>query len=472
MTLLALLACACPTFEELPVVDPDAVASTFEVGLVEQAIADFAAWTGRAGVCVDRVELVEEIDWAGGDVAGGYRPGAPGRINVEPHGLFTREITLHELCHALDEDEVLSETNPDLFPPGEPDPVLYPTEETQRSETFAQACQSGPTEHGFDRAFEAACGVPIVGEQGWFLADEVWAAQADVPVAVDAFTAVEGDEAFELLLPPHTWAAAARGDAEGLLLLTTTTVVVGHFPVSSYATLSRVTPSGEVVASWRLPDSAGVSLPGLYGPEDGRVALSTRVGDELVAWSFDEASGRFTELALEPPADTRGAVAGGVFWYVSGTPGEAITLRGADLRTGEPVEGPALTETTLTILDATPGGDALLVYGLFDLGLLDVATGAFTVIERPGTWLTAAGWVDDARFLFDVTSETTEPGAYLHGYTIYDRDADVWSLSADPCGDAPGRAVALPGGAWTVESETTDTLQQRLTFRPLALELP
>ena len=89
--LLALLACACPTFDALPVENPDGLGTAEEVGIVAAAIAEFAGWTGREGVCVDRVEIIEAIDWRPEAATGLYRSDDPeGRIWIETGGTVMR----------------------------------------------------------------------------------------------------------------------------------------------------------------------------------------------------------------------------------------------------------------------------------------------------------------------------------------------------------------------------------------------
>ncbi len=474
MTLLALLACACPTFEELPVVDPEGVGTAEEVGVVEAAIAEFAGWTAREGVCVDEVEIIEEIDWRPPEATGLYHADDPlAHIWIETGGSAMRRRTLHELCHALDYDEAITDTRRELFSPAEGlNPELYDTEEKRRLEAFARACEEGPGALGLARAFEESCGVATIDPVDRYLADEVFRGNTDLPVTIDAFSAVEGD-AVELLLPEQTYALSIVGDADGLLVLTVTYTYVAWIPWSAYATILRVDPrTGAIVGSWRAPFHGQADLSGTLFRRDAGPPVLRLVDEqgETAAFTLDEATGTFTPLPLDAPMDAGGVVTGGVLWYLSQAPDGPVSLRGATVPDGTPASAPPWTDW-LTIWDATPTGDAL--YGMYEgeLGFVDLASGAFLPLLRPGSGLGLVGWLDEDRLLFSVREGTVDHSARLDGYVVHDRAAGTWALSVDPCG-SPGTSMTVlaAGGAWVVRRVDTGG-RSGLVLRPVALDL-
>jgi hypothetical protein len=474
--LLALLAgCGCPTFADLAVVDPDGIATDDELTLARQAIADFAAWTLRDGVCVDEVRIIEAIDWEPYDAAGQYQPGDPvGRIYVETGGGAVRKRTLHELAHALDHDEAITATFPGLFPPAEGlDPELYPTAAARRLETFAQACEDGPTAQGLERAFESACNLPALPSADRYVADAVFIGHTDVPVLVDGFPAQPGAPV-ELLLPERTYVGSVAGDAAGLLLLTVTSVELARV---AYATLHRISlPDGAIVGSWRLPLEGVSELSGQVYRRDGGppvVRLVNGAG-ETATYTLDEASGTLRELPLDAPAyaNSGGVVTNGTFWYLSSATETGLALRGVRVADGAAVAAPALAGRWFTLWDATPAGDALLVLDENELVLVDLASGGTTPVDRPGPLpeIDLVGWLDDQHLLLGARGHSIDWAHSMNGYARYDREAAAWALSEDPCETvAPWRTVLSAGAAWIVYVEGTDTGGQRLLLRPLTL---
>ncbi len=470
--LFALLACACPPFEDLPVLDRDGVATEEERGAVEQAIADFAAWTGRAGVCVDRIELVETIEDEPEKVGGLYDPGGPlGHIYLEPHGWQMHGLALHELCHALDEDEGLVEAHPDVFPPSaEDDPEIYDSDELLRAERFAEACDAGPVARGLDRAFEAACGATVIDSASRFVDEEVFVEHADIPVAVDAFGADEGDPV-ELTLPDGAEVQSIVGDADGLLLLTVRHARVVGVLGAWYATVSRIAlPTGEVVASWRAPLHDAAYLAGHLIPRDGGppVLVLTNLARETFAYTLDEASGAFTELPLEAPIYRGAVVSGGVYWYLSEEPDVGMAVNGVHVADGTPAAAPAFADTFLEIAGAAPTGELIVYDGAY--WLVDVETGARTQLALPGSGLSPLAWLDDGHLLLRARNVTLRGWRVLEGYALHDRDAGTWALSTDPCAnDAPWLTLPTGSGLWAVRAYRTDGEPQRFVFRPLTL---
>ncbi len=145
---LLFVACApCTPFSEMTLDEPEALAPI---------VADFAAWTGRDGVCVPAVEVAAAVD-GHADLAGVYA--APGEPIVLEAAADYRLALVHELCHALDAAEGISDDHAD---PGDAiDPVAYPTPELRRKEAFAQVCEHGPAAVSFEAALAARCDLAL-----------------------------------------------------------------------------------------------------------------------------------------------------------------------------------------------------------------------------------------------------------------------------------------------------------------------
>ena len=151
MLLVALLfACApCTSFAAMTVSgDPS--------GAVAAGIAEFAAWTGRDGVCVPGVDVVARVD---GDAAiAGHYAGEGAPIQLAAAGSYDVALR-HELCHALDAEEGLADAMAGLLDADAVDSARYPTAAERRAEAFALECEAGPVEVGFLGALEARCAV-------------------------------------------------------------------------------------------------------------------------------------------------------------------------------------------------------------------------------------------------------------------------------------------------------------------------
>lgn len=190
MALLLLVACACPTFDEMEVVDPEGLSDAAFDAAIAAAIADFAAWTGREGVCVPGVEVVEELRRNGEQVAGRY-PGPHQRIEIAAYAHDPETLTRHELCHALDEEEGHVLSRPDLFSAADfPADAIYDTAELRRKEAFAHACEARPTDVALEAAVQAACGGDRLDPVTAYLTTEVFGA-AGTDVRIDEGVRVE-----------------------------------------------------------------------------------------------------------------------------------------------------------------------------------------------------------------------------------------------------------------------------------------
>lgn len=168
----------CPTWDELEIVD-EAGAGTEVVDETRAAIDEFAGWSGREGVCVSEVRLVEEIVSKDGQEFGGmyYHWGW---IELAIDSTMT-EVVRHELCHAVDHREGwASEDHPELF--GDEDP----------REVFASLCEDGPRNLTLAAALAGTCGESEVAAKAFV--DELVYPDADVEESVPTGTvAIEFD---------------------------------------------------------------------------------------------------------------------------------------------------------------------------------------------------------------------------------------------------------------------------------------
>lgn len=183
----------CGPWDELPVEDPDGLATIEQLAAVEAAIDTFAGWTDRAETCVTEVRFVEDVE----DAAGQYRD-RHHRVELEPGAA---KVTLHELCHAVDHEEGwISLENADVFTPYADmvDATRYPTADSRLLEAFAEICEDGPQVSALARALDAACGPDIVSP-AFLLVDDVVFARGEAltfgTFTADAtWTAVVGTE--------------------------------------------------------------------------------------------------------------------------------------------------------------------------------------------------------------------------------------------------------------------------------------
>ena len=191
-----------------------------------QVVADFAAWTGREGVCVPAVEWREELS-GDADVLGRYDgPGSPILLRSTEG---TAEVTLrHELCHALDAEEGLADALADTLDPDSVDPLAYPGADLRLAEAFAHACEAGPPRLALREALHESCALDLDPVAAPLRALVYPAAPAERPVAVGALPvatpmyehrgvvvldAAARDDALWLLLDDgmHKYVATHRG---------------------------------------------------------------------------------------------------------------------------------------------------------------------------------------------------------------------------------------------------------------------
>lgn len=170
---LALLGCRpdCASFDDMTIADPDGLLVPSSRWGIEQALIDFAAWSGRDGVCVPGIEVVDDREeWWGAMYRG---PGRPILVGPDPDG--THQLTMHELCHALDEDEGIVEAHGRLFHEDLLDSDNYTRKDIRRAEVFARLCDDGPQPVALLERLQDECGIEVDNLlQRQFLGDHVW----------------------------------------------------------------------------------------------------------------------------------------------------------------------------------------------------------------------------------------------------------------------------------------------------------
>jgi hypothetical protein len=156
MLLLLALACRCPSFASIEIVDNTGEVPQDTIEAIRAEVDLFAAQTGLPGICVDRIVLDETILHHAGELSGRYNPFG-NRIRLQAEDPFF--ALRHELCHGW--DYVLgwpSMDQGDLFEDYAPDSDLYPSKGQQEREAFAMACELGIPDLSVELAFAETCG--------------------------------------------------------------------------------------------------------------------------------------------------------------------------------------------------------------------------------------------------------------------------------------------------------------------------
>lgn len=168
-----LAACGCPSFEEMEVTGTQDMELQ---GRLEAAIDDFAAWTGREGVCVPGIEVQPAL-WVAGEEVGAAYAGPHAWIRMGSDPGHVERAALHELCHAIDEQEGHSAAQPELFSGDDvTNDALYPTEAARRGEHFARSCASGGSSYELIFATDDLCGVSRWGFDFAYIQREIYSA--------------------------------------------------------------------------------------------------------------------------------------------------------------------------------------------------------------------------------------------------------------------------------------------------------
>ena len=453
---LALLcACTCPTFADMGVDDPDRVASNSTKSWIASGIKDFARWTGREGVCVPSVQLVddEESDH-GGLYQGAHQPILVQAAISDPH-----RITLHELCHAIDDEERLVNGHGALFPESaDIGPEHYPTKALRLAEAFARRCARGPQDGLALELLQDECGADL----NWTLGDGL--VQGQVYTAVDRpqhgqrYAPADGEMVrLDLGLGDGTILDTTQDGSIAYMLVMAAMGEIGHdrpgrslYLVTLH--LGEPTPRVEVeelVEAARLRsrvyDAAFIQTIG-----EPLVTVADREGDERI-WSLLEDPDHAADLAgwqPLPPDFHHPAVLVGDVLVSRQSNGTSRTLMGTDVYTGEDVDlgldqerwGKTVAPQAMYV-----DPDGLWIHTEQEgLSRLDAASWTWEVGTK-GSWLGGAEWVvrlDDHRWFMaqpprlPVGYDGWDSDEWVHATAIYDDAADTWHLAEDLCGDA------------------------------------
>lgn len=428
-TLLALAGCGllgwtacgeCTPFEEMDVRDRTGDDRDDLVAEVEAAIGDFAAWTGRETVCVPGIDIVH--DQGGVWDYGGLYHGTHRRIDISADAAYpSHDITVHELCHALDENEDdLALRRPEAF--GDPEPLLHPDttcsdEETCIREAFAQICDDGPRDTRLEDVHEQACGIEVLQPWDRVVQHEVYAAYH---AALEPFAVVPQELPTFLLdrtyHPGPEGVAGARlllvdaGAAELLVVDLDTPDAYASFPLPAaeepeWTLLSGreaalLVLAGPPVRAWRVDPAVGVStevdlqldLPDDAIPEIGWLEGETlyaqyRDGDGALRFRIvDLAAGAATDVDLDHSVSEIWPADGGLFLFDAGDP---LVGRLPSFARWAPPDG-ALARTELpwdAMHSACPSPDGRVLVQFHDpregLGMLDPAEDRWEITEPP-----------------------------------------------------------------------------------------
>ncbi len=460
--LLLLLACAeCPRFEEMEVTDPDGLDTDGRSAVVAAAIDYFARWTGREGVCVPEARIVS-TEWADTwGIAGQYRgPHEPIYISTASQVPF--HSTVHELCHALDEQEGIHAAHPELFPAESVEQsVNYLTDAQRGTEAFARACDEGPWDEGLARQVHAACGYGEITDTEWFVQREVYrhvaANVSRVPVSVErrALARGEGD------------VVALGTDGTGLLSLQVFYGALGLLWVTG-PTLFLVDPTtGDLGRGVSLPlDTTDPAVRwSIVGGEGEAIVVASRAGS--TAWRVDFAAGIATPLTGFPAAtdgaSLLGVVADGAAWVTEWTY-PARPLRRYDLATGVTRTVPwpdgldRLEGLGPAFRWAASGGRLVGLTSSGTLLVRDLAAGTWEVVAPPVEGLRGVA-IDGDVIVVTADTYTSDPveGVVTIPYLLlYDLETGEWALPEEPCGAALAAnpyPITLADGAWIWEQE-------------------
>ena len=210
--------------------------------MVEGALQDFAAWSGREEICVSRIEVREEITTRRGVEVGGRYNRATGGVLISAQPGGKRRRVFHELCHALETSEGLMAEHGHLFDPTGIDDELYPTEADRTEEAFALFCEEGPTLYP-SVVLDEACETDEAGEEQRFVMEVLWPGSSR-PAIGEPIEVVFG-EPVPLDQGGAEWSVGPHGELYALQHRAS--------PRGLYSDLVRLDPqTGELLERWRL----------------------------------------------------------------------------------------------------------------------------------------------------------------------------------------------------------------------------
>lgn len=412
----------CLSFAETVIVDEAGDAAAAEQA--REALADFAAWTTRDGACVTEIVVTEDVPFGAAGMLD------DGRILVFPQDWpFTRETTLHELCHAADGAAGSpSHARGDLFDPDTvPTSELYPTVEARTEEAYARVCEDGAEAVAEKELVAALCGdPPVLGDDGAWVREHVYDAFVDDLGAEVAFAPMTVTRA-RLWDEWSLTSAAVAGNALAFL-----DVEWNDMGAAGVARLRLVDPVTQMVTELPVPEEADPDNVGLLSTDGDPILWSAQ---PPLAWRIDPDSGGATPLSLSGLGSSvflQGFVHGDTAWLVSYGPlgsGKPLTV---DLATG----GTA----TLTAADGAEIEGEASIFGNGDRVALSIdgEVDIWSFAESAWTVATPATILDDYHVpLADgalATRYTFRRGAdTLHMPALVDPETLVVTFPSDAC---------------------------------------
>lgn len=157
--------CGCPPVAELTVNGGDAGTRS----VVERAVADLVAWTGRDSVCVSSIELVDSLP----DDRVGHYDGDVISLVADQEDLYTTAV--HEMCHGIDRDDGIARKHVDEFPyDPEASDFAGRDEKSRAREAFAVTCEGGPRNLQVVTALDDECPLDAHTDGARRVLDEVF----------------------------------------------------------------------------------------------------------------------------------------------------------------------------------------------------------------------------------------------------------------------------------------------------------
>ncbi len=403
--------------------DPDGLAGEGVMDDIRTAITDFAAATGREGVCVPAVDVVGPLTHREELVCGDYsRPRWSIRVSAERDCVSQQTVT-HELCHAIDTMEGLSDAHPEEFPGDEVDTEVY-EEEIRSTEDFAQACEDGPQTYELDAAWDDACGDPVLDAGDRFVQENVYVDASRLTVENTGVALDIVDRS--LPLDAETQVLDATG-ADGELWLT-----AWHYVGEQRSTqLLRLDPvTGEVLGDIELAPLADDPPAASFAVSDSDpiVLMDLQRESGLDAWEVDRvhpASGWVERLGTTHEASGGAAWSEGVL-YVAGFDREDYSAH--KLWTWTPGErGELDAPERVQAIRPAPGG--VEVYTREGLSRFDRESGTWSTVPALGGWQGFARWSDTQR-LFLALGRMNEGGYHP---VLVDTETGAIGMPEEPC---------------------------------------
>lgn len=426
--LVAHVACVCPSFADLEVTDPQGIATAGQLDTLADEVRQFARWTRRDGVCIPAVEFVPGDDPRLREHHYGLYQGLGEPVLVAEDGLGSvEETTRHELCHALDDLEHISDGNPTVFVATDVDYWGDPAEQ------FAVLCQERPDDLDLARALHAQCGFDATAAQEALVLEAVFPAGAPRARVAGAVDISVGRTAVSLPWsgpPAAVGASSGRGLALGIpageqalalvmldefaaaqegLVLADSVADDSRWSLIADASSAYVFAEEPGGGGWQV-DLASLAVTPVYSPPTaawGSVTRGTAVGDEL--WLLDAARDRPELIRWAPVTDATA---------------ERVTL-------GEPTRERFAPGGVTDGVSLLSDGDTLWMAAYRGLVSYSTTTGDATYHPLPAPGLFHFRLSRAGRYLVTFGIFWGDPRTFL---LLFNVDDGLWYLPADPCG--------------------------------------